>query len=288
METWAQRSTGPGVLQAINFGDLSQTTINTFSKGNAPGTQYPAEELDPRDGQGKVWPRRDTNPDTLSAAGHPCLRFDWPQSPCYMAVEEPERVDIPAAVVQRDLRLLKQHFQPVRAAHGWGDPLTPGLEIAEPIAYSGTLWRLWKVLEPGVAWYFVSTGANLHFMRTAAAVWGSSPSAVQAGAAAVAGAEQVLSSVAVGSVSESYDTSSPFAVSTGWLPSSTAGLTAALAPYMGQSFDDSYAGILRATDSFLETLNAKINAGTSRIADSLYTQFVGRLVSDLEAEAIRS
>jgi len=81
-----------------------------------------------------------------------------------MAVEEPERVDIPAAVVQRDLRLLKQHFQPVRAAHGWGDPLTPGLEIAEPIAYSGTLWRLWKVLEPGVAWYFVSTGANLHFM----------------------------------------------------------------------------------------------------------------------------
>jgi len=69
-------------------------------------------------------------------------------------------------------------------------------------------------------------------MRTAAAVWGSSPSAVQAGAAAVAGAEQVLSSVAVGSVSESYDTSSPFAVSTGWLPSSTAGLTAALAPYM--------------------------------------------------------
>jgi Putative phage serine protease XkdF len=71
--------------------------------------------------------------------------------------------EVPPALVQRDLRLLKQHFQPVREAHGWSEPLTPGLEIAEPIAYSA-VWRLWKVLEPGVAWYFVSTGANLKFM----------------------------------------------------------------------------------------------------------------------------
>jgi Phage gp6-like head-tail connector protein len=70
-------------------------------------------------------------------------------------------------------------------------------------------------------------------MRTAAAVWSQSPAAVQAGAAAVAGADQILSSVSVGSVSESYDTSSSFgAGSAGWMPNSTAGLTAALAPYM--------------------------------------------------------
>jgi hypothetical protein len=83
-ETWAKRSAAPGVLQAINFGDSSQTTLNKFSKGGAPSTQFPAEEVDPRDGQPKVWPRRDDSAETASAAGHPCLRFDWPQSPCYM------------------------------------------------------------------------------------------------------------------------------------------------------------------------------------------------------------
>jgi hypothetical protein len=64
-------------------------------------------------------------------------------------------------------------------------------------------------------------------------------------------------------------------------------LDAGLARMEG-SWDKSLTAMLAAADTFIETLNAKINAGTSRVADSLYAKFVGRLVTDLEDEAARS
>lgn len=76
LSPWSVRSTAVGVLNAFNFGDLTQATINSFTKsqGSPPSPDFPAEE------GGLIWPRRDTA--LLNTSGHPTLKCDWPQAPC--------------------------------------------------------------------------------------------------------------------------------------------------------------------------------------------------------------
>jgi hypothetical protein len=57
---------------------------------------------------------------------------------------------------------------------------------------------------------------------------------------------------------------------------------------MEQGFSKSFDVVLRAADTFIEQFNAKIQQGTSQIAESLYQGFTGRLVRDLQEEARRS
>src|SRR5262245_5521400 len=74
-QTWAQRSTAPGVVRAFSFGDYTQAALNaTYLKSRDPSVQMPAEE------DGRIWARRD--PSLLSPGANPTLRFDWPKSPC--------------------------------------------------------------------------------------------------------------------------------------------------------------------------------------------------------------
>src|SRR5262249_50293222 len=75
-QTWRQRSTAPGVVRALNFGDVAQASIDAASRTRRPGAPcvpgVGALLNVPRAGQ--PWPRRDTT--TRSPAGNPSLRFD--------------------------------------------------------------------------------------------------------------------------------------------------------------------------------------------------------------------
>ena len=80
LQPWSTRAAA-ATVRAFSFGDYSQTALNAnYLKYSDPSTQFPAEEPDPVYGVPRIWARRDTT--VLTPAGHPSLRFDWPEGYC--------------------------------------------------------------------------------------------------------------------------------------------------------------------------------------------------------------